>query len=97
MSLALAVPAGAAPVVIAGKVSRLEIVASGGAESTVRIRITPSPGWHTYWLNPGNTGLAPTLRWDTEPLAQTLAMSTPEKIVAPNTITYGYRTTSTLR
>lgn len=25
--------------------------------------MTPQPGWHGYWSNPGESGLAPTVRW----------------------------------
>ena len=27
------------------------------------IEITLAPGWHTYWRNPGDTGLPTTLAW----------------------------------
>jgi DsbC/DsbD-like thiol-disulfide interchange protein len=25
--------------------------------------MTPRPGWHCYWSNPGDSGIAPTVRW----------------------------------
>lgn len=31
---------------------------------TVGLNLTPDPGWHTYWINPGDAGKAATLRWD---------------------------------
>ena len=38
-------------------------VAPGG-DDYVALDYTPSPGWHTYWKNPGDTGLAPKFTWD---------------------------------
>ena len=29
----------------------------------VGLRLTPEKGWHTYWSNPGESGLAPTIEW----------------------------------
>lgn len=34
-----------------------------GASFTLAVDLQTRPGWHTYWLNPGDAGLAPTLRW----------------------------------
>ncbi len=38
-------------------------------ESTflVGIRIVPAPGWHSYWSNPGDSGIAPTIQWKAMP------------------------------
>ena len=30
----------------------------------VGVRFVIEPGWHTYWKNPGDSGLAPTVKWD---------------------------------
>ena len=35
-----------------------------GESFTVGLNLTPDPGWHTYWINPGDAGKAATLRWD---------------------------------
>ncbi len=40
-----------------------ESVAPGGAVY-VALDYTPTKGWHTYWKNPGDTGLAPKFTWD---------------------------------
>lgn len=44
-----------------------ELVAEGAAVPgrvlTVALRLKARPGWHTYWQNPGDTGLATTLAW----------------------------------
>jgi thiol:disulfide interchange protein len=34
-----------------------------GGDSTVALRLTPESGWHTYWLNPGDSGLPTKLEW----------------------------------
>jgi thiol:disulfide interchange protein DsbD len=34
-----------------------------GAPSTVALRLKIENGWHTYWKNPGDSGLATTLAW----------------------------------
>jgi len=34
-----------------------------GAPTTVALRLRIEDGWHTYWKNPGDSGLATTLAW----------------------------------
>jgi len=34
-----------------------------GSTVLVGFRFTPKPGWHGYWSNPGDSGIAPTVRW----------------------------------
>lgn len=34
-----------------------------GSTILVGFRFTPRPGWHGYWSNPGDSGIAPTVRW----------------------------------
>ena len=34
-----------------------------GQTFLVGLRLTPDPGWHSYWSNPGESGLAPTVDW----------------------------------
>jgi thiol:disulfide interchange protein len=34
-----------------------------GAANWVALRLKPEPGWHTYWRNPGDSGLPTTLTW----------------------------------
>ena len=35
-----------------------------GETFTLGLKLTPDPGWHTYWINPGDAGKAASLRWD---------------------------------
>ena len=34
-----------------------------GGEVELAVRMRPAPGWHGYWLNPGDAGLPMTLDW----------------------------------
>lgn len=34
-----------------------------GSTILVGFKMTPRPGWHGYWSNPGESGIAPTVRW----------------------------------
>ena len=34
-----------------------------GTTATVALRLAIEPGWHTYWRNPGDSGLPTTLAW----------------------------------
>lgn len=34
-----------------------------GETFLVGLRLTPQKGWHSYWSNPGESGLAPTVEW----------------------------------
>ena len=34
-----------------------------GSRVLMGLRMTPRPGWHGYWSNPGDSGIAPTVEW----------------------------------
>lgn len=59
----------AAPAQLAGgRYVRAELIASTtvprpGSSIVVGLRMTPQQGWHGYWSNPGESGLAPSVRW----------------------------------
>ena len=64
--LLLAVPSGAAPVKTEN--AQAELVAdvasvAPGEPFHVALKLTPREHWHTYWRNPGDSGLATTLEW----------------------------------
>jgi thiol:disulfide interchange protein len=42
--------------------SEVSAVAAGDS-FTVAVKLMPDQGWHTYWINPGDSGLATTLAW----------------------------------
>ncbi|MFI4980889.1 MAG: protein-disulfide reductase DsbD domain-containing protein, partial [Nevskiales bacterium] len=37
---------------------------AAGGDNWVALRIAPEDGWHVYWRNPGDSGLATTLTWN---------------------------------
>jgi len=58
----------------------------------IAIRFTPTPGWHTYWINYGDSGKAPDFRWQLpegwqigEPV-----YPVPERIPVGPLMNYGY-------
>lgn len=63
--LALPTLAPAQPVATENAVA--ELIAEGpavpGRTLAVALKLVARPGWHTYWLNPGDTGLATTIAW----------------------------------
>ena len=62
---------GAAPLCAAadpGRFMPAELIAetpspSPGSTILVGFRMTPKPGWHGYWSNPGDSGIAPSVTW----------------------------------
>jgi len=38
-------------------------MARAGEPLWVALRLVPEPGWHTYWRNPGDSGLETRIRW----------------------------------
>lgn len=34
-----------------------------GGETLVALKITPDAGWHTYWKNPGESGMPTSIQW----------------------------------
>lgn len=64
-----------------------------GTPFTVGVVLTMEPGWHTYWINPGESGLATTVRWTLPDgfTAGPLQWPRPEKhIESGDVLTYGY-------
>jgi len=49
-------------------------------------------GWHTYWKNPGDSGIATTIKWDLPPgvTAGEIQWPLPEKLPPVEVTTYGY-------
>lgn len=66
--------------------------ATPGRTLTVAVRLTLDPGWHTYWINPGDAGLPLTVKW-TLPVGVTagrLQFPTPHLTPQPPLMSYGY-------
>ncbi len=64
---------------------------------TVGVEFRMAPGWHIYWKNPGDAGLAPRLRWRLPDgyTASEPYFPLPHKFVASDLVDYGYSGTTT--
>jgi len=63
-----------------------------GSTTTLALRITMDPGWHTYWTNPGDAGLPLDAVW-TLPVGVTVSaprFPTPHVLPLPPLMSYGY-------
>ncbi|VXB94921.1 protein-disulfide reductase DsbD [Massilia sp. 9I] len=63
-----------------------------GAEVWLGLRIQHQPHWHTYWLNPGDSGLPTTMAWTLPPgfRAGDIAWPTPKQLPLGPLMNYGY-------
>lgn len=92
--LAAATPAAAqtapshATVTLVSEESRLE----PGAASWVGVLFDLEPGWHIYWVNPGDAGDPPRLRWELPPgfRANEIQWPVPMRLALGPIIDYGY-------
>lgn len=92
--LTLCATAQAEPVKTAHLTTELiaETTVAPGGQVWLAIRHTPLKGWHTYWQNPGDTGLAPKVTW-TMPAGVTasdLVFPTPEVQPYMGLTNFGY-------
>ena len=62
------------------------------------IHMKMQPGWHTYWRNPGDAGIATTVTWTLPPgvTAGEIQWPVPEKLVTPPLTSYEYSDEVTL-
>lgn len=63
-----------------------------GQEFQLLLDVELQDGWHAYWKNPGDAGIAPSLHWKL-PEGLTIARTdwpTPEKFEQEGILTYGY-------
>ena len=95
-ALALATTLGHAATVRTDHVTA-ELVADGtalvpGTTTTVALRLAIDRGWHTYWRNPGESGLPTTLAWRLPPgyAAGDIAWPAPKALSAGPLVNYGY-------
>ena len=69
LAFLVAAPA-AAQAVVDNPNTRVELIAGAPAADgsrTLGIVLTPKPGWHSYWSNPGEAGYAPKAAWTLAP------------------------------
>lgn len=63
-----------------------------GKPFTVVLSIALDPGWHTYWVNPGDSGSATSVTWKLPKDWKISAprFSTPHRILTGDIVSYGY-------
>ena len=63
-----------------------------GSTAWVGIELTMEPGWHTYWINPGDAGLPTTVRWQLPDgfAAGELQWPAPKRVEVGDAVSYGY-------
>ena len=63
-----------------------------GTTATLALRLAIEPGWHTYWRNPGESGLPTTLAWRLPPgyAAGAIVWPAPRALPAGPLVNYGY-------
>ena len=97
LAVALAAPARAAdiattPRVEARLVSEVTGVPASGGTISVALVQTMQEGWHTYWLNPGESGEPTTIAWSLPQgfTAGGIKWPHPERIPFGELANYGY-------
>jgi thiol:disulfide interchange protein len=100
LSLALALPAVTAAQIASVKTDevRAELVAHApqglvaGQPVWLGLAIEHAPHWHTYWKNPGDSGLPTTLNWQLPAgvTAGEIAWPTPTRLPVGPLVNYGY-------
>jgi thiol:disulfide interchange protein len=62
------------------------------ADFTVGLDFKVQPGWHIYWINPGDSGQTPTIQWSLPPgvSAGSIQWPKPQKITFSEVALYGY-------
>ncbi len=66
-----------------------------GGTVTLAIRQTIDPGWHTYWINPGDSGEATTVEWSLPAGFEAGPLQWPAPLAVPTgpLMSYGYEGT----
>jgi thiol:disulfide interchange protein DsbD len=82
----------AQPHVTAELIPEKTLILEGGQSTDVILHLHMDPGWHTYWINPGDAGLATTIKWALPPgwTAGPIQWPTPEAHPMGPLVTYGY-------
>lgn len=59
----------------------------------VALKLTMKPGWHTYWVNPGDSGFATTIEWKLPPgfMASPIHWLSPSRLKFGNQVNFGYQ------
>jgi len=67
-------------------------VAKPGETVLVGVHLTMEPGWHTYWKNPGEAGMATKIKWQLPAgvTAGEIQWPLPDRLPPAEVTTYGY-------
>jgi thiol:disulfide interchange protein DsbD len=87
-----AVAAPDAPVLVRAKLVAETSTLQRGKSSWLAVQLTMRPGWHTYWRNPGDAGMATQIKW-TLPEGATagpIVWPVPQRFVARSIVGFGY-------
>jgi DsbC/DsbD-like thiol-disulfide interchange protein len=98
LALAMAVALGTrAPTQAPTRHSSVSLVAATegvvpGRRLWVGLHFRMDPGWHIYWVNPGDSGQPPTVKWDLPAgfRAGSLAWPAPKRLGKGTVVDYGY-------
>ena len=66
---------------------------AAGQPLTLGLVLTPKPGWHTYWRNPGDAGAPTRVAWDLPlgtPAPPPLAYPVPDRLIVSGLMNYVY-------
>jgi len=69
-----------------------------GQTFAVALKMTPEPGWHTYWINPGDAGMKTSINWELPEgfTASDIQFPAPEAFEFSELVNYGYGHANTL-
>tara|TARA_R110002126_G_scaffold43555_8_gene124861 strand:+ start:11917 stop:14055 length:2139 start_codon:yes stop_codon:yes gene_type:complete len=65
---------------------------SPGQRFALLLHFEPDPGWHTYWQNPGDSGLPTSINWQLPENVKATGIQwpTPEGFIIPPLVNYGF-------
>jgi thiol:disulfide interchange protein DsbD len=80
------------PDLVTARLVAEDVTVAPGRTFWVMLKLGIKPGWHTYWRNPGDSGLATSLDWTLPPgfTAGEIVWPTPQRFQIGPVANYGY-------